>query len=255
MNLLGVHVVRFRPNLAELETSCSIFPMSDKRKKRDLEENDEEHETSIKRSRTATDEAEQNHQENHQESTRPARVALREIRAGDLLSKTEFLQVLNVDQDKMTCKVLRGDKSDDLWEIETHEDLLACSSEYVRTEVKLCKTKLAERLMKCKDDIFKVVFRPVLKEQTLFSQLKAVHTELKEAKTDAELKKIAKKILEVPERTLRGRLIEGNTVLGYSKVDDLDQNKPGRPGLPEFRQVAHGNILALTTKGVRYVLG
>lgn len=184
------------------------------------------------------------------------RVPLGEIRAGHLLSKTEFLRVLDVNPalNKMRCEVLRGDKSNDVWEITTHEAMLACSTEYVHKEVKMCKTKLAERLMKCKDDVFKVVFRPVLKEESLFTQLKAVQQELKEAKTDAALKKIAKKILEVPERTLRARLMEPNTILGYSTVDDLDEVDKDNPRKVKFKQVAHGNILSITVKGIRYVL-
>jgi hypothetical protein len=182
-----------------------------------------------------------------------SRVPLGEIRSGHVLSKTEFMRVLDVNptQNKMRCEVLRGDKANDVWEITTHEALLACSTEYVQREVKLTKTQLAERLVRCKDDAFKVVFRPVLSQESLFNRLKEMQQELKEAKTDAALKKIAKKLLEVPEKTLRARLMEANTVLGYSLVDDLDQTDPQKVA---FRNVAHNNILSLTVKGIRYVL-
>ena len=181
------------------------------------------------------------------------RVPISEIRAGHLLSRTEYLRVLDVvpKENKMRVEVLRGDKASDLWDITTADALLACSTEYVHKEEKISKTELANKLVHCKDDVFKVVFRPVLSQETLAAQLKEMSGEIAQAKTDAAYKKIAKKILEIPEKTIKARLISPNTVLGYSLVDDLDQKDPQKV---EYRNVSHANILSLTIKGTRYLL-
>lgn len=182
-----------------------------------------------------------------------SRVPLSEIRAGHLLSKTEYMRVLEAKpaENKLRCEVLRGDKPNDIWEITTPDALLACSTEYVQREVKLNKTELADRLVACKDDVFKVVFRPVLNAESSFVRMKELRNEIIEADTDAKLRKVAKKYIEVPEKTLKARLLLANTVLGYSLVDDLEQQDAQKVA---FRNVTHNNILSITVGGVRYVL-
>lgn len=181
------------------------------------------------------------------------RVPMVEIRSGHLLSRTEYMRVLEVmpNENKMRVEVLRGDKPNDLWDITTNDALLASSAEYAHKEEKISKTELANKLVHCKDDVFKVVFRPVLTQELLATRLKEVVNELAKAKTDAAYKKVAKQLLEVPEKTLRARLISPNTVLGYSLVDDLEQTDPQKV---QFRNVSHSNILSLTLKGTRFVL-
>lgn len=181
------------------------------------------------------------------------RVPLAQLKSGHLLSRTEYLRVVSTDplSGKMRCEVLRGDKGNDLWDITTSDDLLACSTEYVAKEEKLSKTELANKLVQCKDNVFKVVFRPVLNAETLTQRLKDLETELKAANSDADRRRVAKQLLEVPERTIRARLISPNTVLGHSLVDDLDQPNTQKV---EFRNVSHANILALTVSGTRYIL-
>jgi hypothetical protein len=184
---------------------------------------------------------------------RAVRVPLGDIRPGHLLSKTEYMRVLeaNPAANTIRAEVLRGDKANDVWEIRTPDALLACSTEYVQREQKLSKTELANRLVSCKDDVFKVVFRPVLSAEALAARMLELQQEIADADTEAKRRRVAKKLLEVPEKTIKGRLIHANNSLGYSLVDDLDQPDSQKVA---FRNVAHGNILSLTVAGVRYVL-
>jgi hypothetical protein len=181
------------------------------------------------------------------------RVPMRSIKANDLLSKIEYLKVVSVDypNNKMRVQVLRADKKDDFWDITTPDDFLACSTEYVQRTEKVSKTELANRLIQCKDNVFKLVYRPVLDAERLAQRMQELETEIAEAKNDSARKKVAKKLLEVPEKTIKGRLINANNCLGHSLVDDLDQTDTQKVA---FRTVAHGNILALTVAGTQFLL-
>lgn len=185
----------------------------------------------------------------------PSRVPLTAIQAGHLLSRTEYLKVMSVEPAAGKCRVqvLRGDKPEDIWDITTatEQNLLTCSADYVERTEKVSKTELAHKLTTCKDHVFKVVFRPVVSAESVFTQLKEIQKEVVDAKSDTDLKRLAKKIVDLPEKTLKGRLIEPNTVLGYSLVDDLDQTDPQKVA---FRNVNHSSILSLTVAGVQYVL-
>lgn len=182
------------------------------------------------------------------------RVPLSTLKAGELLSKTEYLRVLEVDsaQNKVRLEVLRGDKADDLWELTLSDaSILARSTDLVQRELKVTRSELVKRFSSCKDDVFKIVFRPTLTPQALANQLVVFKDQIHNAETLAQKKTVAKQLMQLPTRTLRGKLILSNPALGYSLVDDLEHSDPLTPAI---RHVPHQNLLALTLAGTRYLL-
>jgi len=67
----------------------------------------------------------------------------------------------------------------------------------------------------------------------------------------ADLKALAMEIMLVPERTLVGRIISSEPLLGRSLVDDLE--KPD-PQTVEPRTIIHSSLISLTVSGTTYVL-
>jgi hypothetical protein len=55
----------------------------------------------------------------------------------------------------------------------------------------------------------------------------------------------------VEPKTIRGRMLKPISCLGYSLVDCLDQDDVQKTA---HRNVSHGGILELITRGVRYIL-
>ena len=185
---------------------------------------------------------------------------LKDIKENDLLSRTEYLKVLKVSDivhDGKTGKnirvqVLRGHKPEDMWDIRTNDPLEACSSEFSTKTLCVSKTEMANRMMECKDDCFTVKFRPVLTPDILAPGVEEFKHKIGEAKDIAAITKILREVIAgVPIRTLKGRLLKPNTVLGHSLVDDLEQTNTQKTA---FRNVVHEGLTELITRNTKYIL-
>ena len=190
---------------------------------------------------------------------RPAvRLPLAEIRAGDILSQTQYMKILEVAGDRRSfrAEILRSAKpaeqGADEWTISTPFDFQACSAAHHVTTEKLSKTEMARRLMSANADVFTITFRPTLTAELLADKLKEHQAALGEAHTEAAFKKIAKQLLAVEPKTMRARLLEANNALGYSLVDCLDDGADSRR--VAFRNINHRDIAEIVTGDVRYVL-
>lgn len=60
-------------------------------------------------------------------------------------------------------------------------------------------------------------------------------------------------LLDSHTKTIRGRLLEGNMILGYSLVDLLDEQNEKDPAKPVYREINHKGITELIMGGVKYV--
>jgi hypothetical protein len=136
---------------------------------------------------------------------------MKNVKCGDLMSFTYYAKVENVKKDELCCRDV--DSQD---EFKVIGDVLikkAASADLFDSMKKVTKTEAAELLVKAYNKPFTVVFD----------------------KQDGE------------ERTLRGRLVEPEPLLGRSMVEDLDLTTGSR-----LRQVDHRTIKSLTLDNIRY---
>jgi hypothetical protein len=136
------------------------------------------------------------------------------IKEGDIMAFQFYGKVLEADS---THEIAVHDLDNDRNVTITGSELIAsaASADQVHETVEATKTEIAQKLVDSANRPFTVVFK----------------------KVDGSL------------RRLRGRLIGAEPLMGYSKVEDLDNDSKDR-----FRQVNHRDVKSLTVDGVCYTL-
>ncbi len=146
------------------------------------------------------------------------------VRVGDIMAITDFVKVTKIDRvgPNMKMEVSTVCDGTDSYSIQGRVlvENAKSADRYVE-EMKVTKTRAAELLVTSHNRPFTVCF-------------------VKEGKPD-----------EGPsERTLRGRLVHAEPLLGRSKVEDLDIAK----GEHRLRLVDHRTIIFLIVDGVKYTV-
>ena len=187
-------------------------------------------------------------------------IALKDMKVGDYFSQTHYGKVTGIflngtlerSRAHFTYRGLRGPKEKDDWTVETPEAFAAASSRHTDRTVSSTRTELAKRLMACKDDVFTVKYKPVLSKELLGEKLLSLKNDVATCVSDADAKRVAKKMMDSDTKTLTGRLITANTELGYSLVDDLGGSPDDKTKLTRYRNVNHRDIVELIHRGVCY---
>lgn len=142
------------------------------------------------------------------------------VQAGHLMALVYFVKVDQVQREYLPGTVLRVTNLDTGLPFEVRGDelvALASSADLYAEEVKESKTRVAELLVSSHNRPFTVCF----------------------TKDDGE------------QRTLRGRLIQAEPLLGRSMVEDLDIPK----GENRVRLVDHRSLIHLIVDGVMHTVG
>lgn len=138
------------------------------------------------------------------------------IQKNDLMAIVHYVKVTSVDPGKFEFYGTDLDNPSNTMKVQGKEILEAAfSADYFEEEQKVSKTKAAEFLVNSPNRPFTVNF----------------------TKTDGT------------ERTLRGRLVCPEPLLGRSMVEDLDEN-----GGHNLRQVDHRTINWLIVEGTKYIV-
>lgn len=162
-----------------------------------------------------------------------------ELKSGDFLSQTSYCKVTRVIGDENQRKVVVENNLGDKWTIGKNivEREMYSSSQFSRIEKKTM-TELANLMSNVKDSVFTVCFTRKLNSDH-------IETILNENK-DLDNKKLSKLLLKGKDRVLVGRMDTGDTVLGRSRVVDLENGG--------YRLVDHRTIKWIIVKNVKYEL-
>ena len=169
----------------------------------------------------------------------------KQLQVGDNFSCISYLNVTNIDGNKVTVKNHLGGS----WFIS--KDLLVrdtWSADHFDKEVKCTMTDLSEILESSKDTIFKVSFRRKVDNKSVEQKLNEI--KFADLKKNGQLQKLSKKILEGDSVEITGHLVRSEGALGRSLVIDLNA-----PKYNNFRQVDHRAIDYIIFRNVKYSLG
>ena len=122
------------------------------------------------------------------------------------------------------------------------------SADHFDQEIKCSMTDLSEILETCGDTIFKVKFKKKVDAKNIEEKLSEI--KFASLKKDAELKKLAKELVEGEDCELTGHLIESDNNLGRSVIIDVHA-----PANNNIRQVDHRTIDWIILKNVKYSNG
>ncbi len=91
--------------------------------------------------------------------------------------------------------------------------------------------------MTVKDEVFTVKFKVVLTPESLGVKLQELKTDTGIGPGNAlESKKLARELMDTPEKSIVGRLVTANTELGYSLVDDLSASSDDKMCETRFKK-------------------
>lgn len=139
------------------------------------------------------------------------------VQAGDLMAFIYWGTVEGKENRGKRLKIRNVENGSEFWVNGTELIERADSADRFKTTQKVTMTKAAEILVSSRNTPFTVVF----------------------VKSDGE------------ERTLRGRLVKPEPLLGRSMVEDLDINHKQH----RLSQVYHRTIKSLVVDGVKYIVG
>lgn len=178
--------------------------------------------------------------------TKEQKMKLSNVKIGDKLSMTYYLNVLDKKNDSLSVEDQNGMKFS-INGKELIEETIYSANQY--TEVKsVSRTEAIEILENAGDTVFTINFNKLPNADTFAELMKSLSiADLNDTK---KLSKIAKQAMLGEERTLVGYLINAEPKMGRSTVVDLDIPV----GQHNLRLCDHRTLNSIIWKGIKYTV-
>lgn len=195
--------------------------------------------------------------------TQVPRVRAQDLKKGEIVANITYRRVEEAgvrewdSRPFFAATLLRaGDRSGDKFTVRSAKPIQWVSTSRYNKVVEMTPTELADKFITCTAYPLRVSFHPILTPKKLADALhdydipSSVNYEADEFRdlSESDRKKAAKELMETAVRTMDCRILEPNTSLGYSRVDELVGDKADL----EWRTVSHHAIQQFCYMGTLY---
>ncbi len=178
--------------------------------------------------------------------TKEQKMNLSNVKVGDKLSMTYYLNVLDKKNDSLSVEDQNGMKFS-INGKELIEETIYSANQFTETKA-VSRTEMIDVLESAGDTVFQAVFNKLPNEES-FAKLMENLT-IADLNNPKQLKKIAKQAMLGEVRILIGYLVNAEPKMGRSTVVDLNIPK----GQHNLRQIDHRTLNEITLKGIKYII-